>query len=94
LISIYTLTEPLGILVGSLLTVFFEREATLVIEGIAGAVASGTFVYVAVVDIMMEEFAIGRDKYVKAMFCLIGYGLMTSLVYAIPHDEGHTHSHD
>jgi len=65
LIIFYSLATPVGMLLGSLLALAFIHTDKLmsITEAIGGALASGTFLYVAAVDVLAEEFA---DTQVKS----------------------------
>jgi hypothetical protein len=39
----------------------------------------GTFLYIATTDIIAEEFSIGKKKWQKLLFFLIGYSIMAIL---------------
>jgi len=91
LIIVYTMMEPIGLVIGTVITTFLGKDSTYLIEAVAGAIASGTFIYVATMDIMIEEFSQSKDKYIKALFCTLGYGLMTGLVFLFPHDHEDIH---
>ena len=58
---------PIGILVGYLLSTMSDT-----IIGVALAVSSGTFIYISCAEIIIEEFAIARHKYLKFLFFIIG----------------------
>jgi len=94
----YSLAEPLGMAIGMCVTaVVSNTNITLVIEALAGAIASGTFIYIAAIDIMSEEFSPQkRDKYLKAGVCFTAFALMSMLVVVLPHEhayiEEHTHT--
>ncbi len=59
--------EPAGVLLGwSLSAVLDGRMAAA--TGILTALASGTFIYVATVDVLLPEFEVSaRDKYLKSL---------------------------
>lgn len=80
--------EPLGVAIGTVLSLVLNSTDTTMIEAIVGAVASGTFIYVATIDILVEEFARDSDKYLKTFCCLVGFGLMVALTTAFDHDHG------
>eukprot|EP01118_Nematostelium_gracile_P009602 TRINITY_DN3250_c0_g1_i2.p1 TRINITY_DN3250_c0_g1~~TRINITY_DN3250_c0_g1_i2.p1 ORF type:complete len:167 (-),score=35.79 TRINITY_DN3250_c0_g1_i2:99-599(-) len=86
---LYSFAEPLGVIIGIAVSESIQEERmTALIEAIAGSIAAGTFIYVASIDIMMEEFNQPKGRLVKALLCAIGYALMTALVYVFPHSHG------
>eukprot|EP01102_Stenamoeba_stenopodia_P009001 TRINITY_DN263_c1_g1_i1.p1 TRINITY_DN263_c1_g1~~TRINITY_DN263_c1_g1_i1.p1 ORF type:complete len:415 (+),score=98.66 TRINITY_DN263_c1_g1_i1:271-1515(+) len=85
LIVFYSLATPVGMLLGSVLAIAFIHtdELMQVTEAIGGAVASGTFLYVAAVDVLAEEFADQQNKWIKAFSCVLGFGFMTLLKFSM-----------
>jgi hypothetical protein len=63
---------PIGLVIGSTVYMVLDGDAGQVITAILTAIASGTFVYVAIVDILLDEFTTARDKYLK--FVLVRRG--------------------
>ena len=70
---IWSSALPSGLLAGTLLLLFLSEEATLVLQGFFISLASGTFIYVAVVDILLAEFTKTKDKYAKMFLFVLGY---------------------
>ena len=64
---LFAAMEPAGVLLGwSLSAVLDGRMAAA--TGILTALASGTFIYVATVDVLLPEFEVSaRDKYLKSL---------------------------
>ena len=92
MLVLYSSMEPLGLVLGTIISaVIANSSTTQLIEAIVSAVASGTFIYVAVIDILVEEFSHQRDKYAKTFFCMLGFGLMVALTSLFSHDHGDTH---
>jgi len=77
LIVLYSTMEPLGLVLGTIISaVIANSNTTQLVEAIVSAVASGTFIYVAVIDILVEEFSHQKDKYTKTFFCMLGFGCL------------------
>eukprot|EP01113_Clastostelium_recurvatum_P042228 TRINITY_DN6828_c0_g1_i1.p1 TRINITY_DN6828_c0_g1~~TRINITY_DN6828_c0_g1_i1.p1 ORF type:complete len:368 (-),score=74.55 TRINITY_DN6828_c0_g1_i1:38-1141(-) len=100
-ISIYAFSEPLGVALGMLLLLVIPQDDVLPFQAIVLAFASGTFVYVASVDILPQEFEATRGgwrkKLPKFIVCLLGAAIMCILASAFEHDHGggdHDHDHD
>jgi zinc transporter 1/2/3 len=71
----FYVTTPIGIVIGAWWSGILEgRDATLM-EGIFDAMASGTFLYIAVVDILIDEF---RSTHLGWLFLstLLGFSIM------------------
>ena len=55
LIGFYSITAPLGLLIGILVEYFMRgNTSSLWVRAVATAIAAGTFFYVAIVDILLE----------------------------------------
>jgi len=67
LIILFSMFTPIGILIGLVLA-----GGSMLIEGIFLAMSTGTFIYVACSEVIVEEFAITKYKYSKFFFCLYG----------------------
>jgi zinc transporter 1/2/3 len=44
-------------------------------------VSAGTFIFIASSEIIVEEFAVSRNKYWKFLFYLMGIALMSSVYF-------------
>ena len=66
---------PLGIILGT----YFSGSIDAALESIFDALAAGTFLYVAIVEIMEEVFEKPKDLWIKFFFIVLGFGLMAVL---------------
>jgi len=82
---LFAAMEPAGVLLGwSLSAVLDGRMAAA--TGILTALASGTFIYVATVDVLLPEFEVSaRDKYLKSLLATLGYCVLLLLVFGTTH---------
>lgn len=72
----FSLMTPIGILAGIALERTFESElASLYVSSIA----AGTFIYVSIVEVILNEFKRPQDKLVKVFALAIGFGFMAVL---------------
>jgi len=98
LLVLYSAMEPLGIVIGEILSLYLPEDALSVTQALVLAVASGTFIYVAVMDIIPAEFGENNteDKYKKFAIFSIGIVAVTLLMLPFSHSHGHedSHSHD
>jgi zinc transporter 1/2/3 len=82
-LGIYASMEPIGIIIGSIVYEVADGKLFEYIEAILFAASAGTFIYIGVVDIMMEEFgeANGTEKLnlIKFVFLVTGFAVMTTL---------------
>ena len=62
ILSIFVLMTPLGILIGTIASGMLEGETAELSEGIFNAVAAGTFIYVAIMDVIHGEMSSREDR--------------------------------
>lgn len=76
LIAFFAAMTPLGIAAGAILGALLSGKAAQWFEGIFDALAAGTFLYIAVVDIVENEFAKREDAAAKFTMVLLGLAVM------------------
>ena len=79
IITLFCFTTPLGLVIGSLFIILMTGKTELVVTSIFDALAAGTFLYVALLDILNEEFKIVKERFLKFVLVLLGLGLMALL---------------
>lgn len=79
IVAFFSLMTPLGIILGLILTTLLEGRAELIVEGVFDALAAGTFLYVALIDVIEEEFITPKDKGFKFILVAFGLGIMAVL---------------
>ena len=85
--SLFSIIGPLGVVVGILLS----TKGGEVIEGIFLGLSTGTFLYVACSEVIVEEFAVSKYKIPKFILYLIG-GVFTAFLAVLEHlNGGHEH---
>jgi len=97
LILIYSMMEPLGIIIGVILSAYLAEDKLTVTQAFVLGLAAGTFIYVAVVDILPAEFSHnghGPEKYIKFMLVLVGIVAISIVVIVFSHSHTESHSHD
>ena len=67
MIVIFSLFTPLGIVLGLILS-----SSSEIVEGIVLALSTGTFIYVAASEVIVEEFAVTKYRYSKFITYLFG----------------------
>jgi len=77
----YTFMVPLGILIGSVLTEFVKGTAWAITECSLESIAGGTFIYIALVDILLPEFSVREDRGPKFLLALLGYAVLSVAIY-------------
>jgi len=78
-ILLFSVMTPLGIVLGSLLSKGLGSHTGQVVEGVFDSLAAGTFLYIAVLDIIEEEFSIPGNEFLKFISIISGLGLMALL---------------
>jgi len=81
LLGLFVLMTPLGVVIGSVASTAVTGAAASPLEGIFDSVAAGTFIYVAILEVIAEEFAGAEDRWPK--FTLIGAGLAMMALLAL-----------
>ena len=79
LIVLFSSMTPLGILVGTVLSSLVTGRAAAIFEGVFDSVAAGTFLYVATLDIISEEFSGLADRRLKFALLAMGFAFMSML---------------
>lgn len=76
LLVLFALATPLGILLGTALDDGLAGPARLVFEAVFLSLAAGTFTYVALLDILRDEFLGPGGLWAKWLLVLVGTGVM------------------
>ncbi len=61
-LTVFVLMTPLGILFGTTVSSFMEGENAELVEGVFNALAAGTFIYVAIMDVIGGEMGRIKDR--------------------------------
>eukprot|EP01091_Cochliopodium_minus_P021445 TRINITY_DN980_c0_g1_i2.p1 TRINITY_DN980_c0_g1~~TRINITY_DN980_c0_g1_i2.p1 ORF type:complete len:288 (-),score=73.64 TRINITY_DN980_c0_g1_i2:35-898(-) len=89
-IILVSFMTPFGVLLGSAIDLSVSDDVSEFISAIVLAVATGTFIYVAVVDIILPEFKNPKYKWFKFCFLIFGM-LLIGIITQLLHGE-HDHS--
>ncbi len=76
IICFFSAMTPLGVVFGTIFSKLLSTNASAGFEAIFDALAAGTFLYVAVVDIIEEVFQEQHDRWNKTLLILCGFALM------------------
>lgn len=72
-LRLFVFMTPLGLLIGTLASAQLSGASATIAEGAFEALAAGTFIYVAVLDIIGDEMSFDEDK--GAEFALVATGI-------------------
>ncbi len=61
-LALFSVMTPLGIVLGTVAGEVFEGRTAILFEGSFNAIAAGTFIYVAVMDVLNAELSRERDR--------------------------------
>ena len=73
----FALTTPSGMVAGSILTKFLTGPAEQRFEAVFDALAAGTFLYIAALDILSDEFTQPGQNRAKYAMVVLGFAIMT-----------------
>ncbi len=79
LLVLFAFMTPLGVLLGQVLAETMSTQPALIFETIFNSLAAGTFIYVATLEVIGEEFAHGKNRWQKFILFGAGLGLMSAL---------------
>jgi len=79
LVAVFSVITPLGILAGMVLQSILQGYVAKVVSGMLIAFAAGTFLYVATLEIIAEEFETPHNKFAKLNLLLIGFAFMSAI---------------
>eukprot|EP01064_Diplonema_japonicum_P039469 TRINITY_DN9903_c1_g1_i1.p1 TRINITY_DN9903_c1_g1~~TRINITY_DN9903_c1_g1_i1.p1 ORF type:complete len:307 (+),score=33.43 TRINITY_DN9903_c1_g1_i1:85-1005(+) len=87
LLTAFAISSPFGILIGWFLEASLKGPTASTVTAYLDAAASGTFLYIAVVDTLTEEFSNGRDSNRKFAAVLLGFAMMRTLSTLVVHQH-------
>jgi len=75
----FSLMTPIGVILGGSLIVILQNQNELLFEAVFDALAAGTFLYVALGEILPKEFENSQHSHIKSIAVMVGILLMTYL---------------
>lgn len=78
-ILFFSIMTPIGIIIGSVLSQIDSSRTALWFEAIFDALAAGTFVYIAILDIIHEVFEAPNKRWGKFAILILGFLLMAGI---------------
>lgn len=76
LMLLFSLSTPVGIVLGAAAGAWLQGRQALLVEGVFDGLAAGTFLYVAILDILAEEFEQPESRWAKVILVGAGLGVM------------------
>ena len=83
---VYSITLPAGVLCGAIVVVLLSEHFAEVATMLATGFGSGSFIYIAIVDILVLEFTPHADKMVKFAIVSAGFICVTAIFVAFDND--------
>lgn len=80
----FSLTSPIGILIGLVVVDFVHGVAMTITSGILQGLAAGTFLYITLFEVLPKELAGGKDRMVKMACVVLGYSVVSLLLTFLP----------
>ncbi len=80
-VLLFALMTPLGILLGLVGSGILRRGAGLYFDATVSALAAGTFLYIASIDMLQDEFLRPGSRWAKWMWAVVG--LATTALLAL-----------
>jgi zinc transporter 1/2/3 len=81
LLVVFAAATPLGIVAGTLLSDALSSHGAAIFDAALTAIAAGTFIYIASLDIISEEFSHGQQPFQK--WCLAVAGVAATALLAL-----------
>ena len=75
-VALFSCMTPLGIVLGSAFSALLKEETAYFVEAVFDGTAAGTFLYIAILDIMVEVFLHREDRWTKFFLMALGFSLM------------------
>jgi zinc transporter 1/2/3 len=83
---VYSFVTPTGILLGFLSQQILSGTYSVAFTAIITGISAGTFVYIATIDILTEEFRTTRDRFPKFASTVFGFALTSALFIFLDKD--------
>lgn len=79
LIALFSTMVPIGVLLGMWFSFFFTGKTDSAFEAIFDGLAAGTFLYIALIDMLPEIFEKKSDQGIKLLLIMTGFAVMTAI---------------
>lgn len=78
-VLLFALMTPLGILLGLAGSGLLRQRAGLTFDAVVSALAAGTFLYIASIDMLQDEFLRPGSRWAKWLWAVVGLGVTAVL---------------
>jgi zinc transporter 1/2/3 len=75
-VLVFSLMTPLGVGLGTYFSTTMSNDSATLVEGIFDSLAAGTFLYIAVADIISDVFEMAHERWLKSFLVMAGFALM------------------
>ncbi|KAL4240003.1 hypothetical protein ACF0H5_000798 [Mactra antiquata] len=79
-----SLVSPFGTGIGILMSTHQPSVTMTTISAVLQSIAAGTFMYVAIFEILLKEFSLSRNQLLKSIFVIAGYVFFAIIKYVVP----------
>lgn len=76
MVFMFAIATPLGVGIGMALS-----DAGDLVDIIFSSLAGGSFVYIACSEVIVQEFSVPGDRWLKLLMFIIGAAIITSLYF-------------
>ena len=80
-IFFFSITAPVGIAFGILITDMWQSTESNLADGILQGIACGTFLYMTFFEVMPSEFNSPHDRMLKLLMLILGFGVVTGILF-------------
>ncbi|KAJ8027845.1 Zinc transporter ZIP1 [Holothuria leucospilota] len=84
---VFAVMSPLGIAIGMVIVSQIDNFSSSIWQAILQGGATGTFLYVTFFELLPREIEAPRDKFLKVLSILVGFGVIAGLItYEVRHE--------
>lgn len=76
----FSVSSPIGVIIGILVTNWTSTNSGIA-HGVLQGIASGTFLYIIFFEILPKEFNCEVDRILKVLFLIIGFSVVTGIMF-------------
>jgi len=85
---LFSLTTPSGVMMGLGLSEFLSGDVLATASACFQSFSAGTFLFVALEEIIPKELAVAKDKGIKLFLCVLGFLAMAAIKIFDKEEDG------